>query len=164
MQADQITIKQSQMSIEEFKSKIASATTSEAITNLVAEAFYSKRLDLVRECFYSPLMFTEFFTQFEKEPASQFKNEVVLMMLREPWPFDESPGQPPKPGSRPPPTTAYMCINVLKQYMPEEKFDANDPATVQRFFNLESRLKIAALFEKAITEKAKEDGQKKTNP
>jgi len=143
------------ISVSDFKLKLADAllTPSGADDDiLVAGAFLSRRLDLVSTCYDTPgLGYIN--EHFRATPPSDFKNAVVLMILRRPWPFDDSIN---RMGGMPP---EFSFMDTLREYVPEvaTALTSNDLKTAmaaqKQFDSLAGRQKFADILEEAMTAK-----------
>jgi len=138
----------------EFKAKIAASLHNprgEIIDALEAGAFESKRLDLVAICADADGGY--FGGHFRLTAPSDFKNAIVLMLLRKPWPFDNTMQ---RMGGMP---GEFVFLDTLFEYTPEVAAELTSEdiktaiAAQKQFDSLSARLKFADLLEKAMSAK-----------
>lgn len=85
---------------------------------------------------------------FSNEPESQWKEEVMIELLKSPWHLDRTAGKPTPPGSRP--IWLYqLAVDYLAPYLPEEGLKHNDEDTYRKLSNLEERKQLAERFREA---------------
>jgi hypothetical protein len=85
-------------------------------------------------------------------PESQWKEEVMIELLKSPWHLDRTAGRPTPPGT--PPVRLYqLAVDYLAPYIPEEGLKHNDENTYRKLSNFEERKQLAERFRDARIKK-----------
>lgn len=141
------------LNVDQIKIESQNALKQSSIPKIEAviqKAFQSKDVDVIAACFSILGNHIGFSEMLESAEPPEFKNQLILAILRQPWMTDiDSHGLPPS-GSFGPPTIHYICIKQIKPYLPDENLDANINALIMRLDDRKERERLATLFEAAL--------------
>jgi len=140
-QAQSLNLVMTPESIREQASQVRSGAMSSA---LVSTVFGSKRIELIKSAFHAPNLASEFTVQLSKLESSAFKDQIILMLLTEPWKGDDD--GVPLEGSQPPPVLHNVCVQVLASRLPDYGLHVDDPSSIAQLSSLKARQKIAEVF------------------
>jgi hypothetical protein len=130
-------------------------TASEGLsTSIVAEAFSSGRIELVKAAFREPNLSFAFTTYLQSMRDSTFNDRVLLMLLNEAWNWDNIYDSE---DSRPRMMLPLACFEVIGKRFKIVNPNLEDVALYQQLHSLESRKKLAAQFAPFV------EKQEKTN-
>jgi hypothetical protein len=138
------------MTPDAFRNQAAAANTVKQRVELAEAAFSSQQIELVKSCFNAPGMLGDFIGEFEKLPASDFKSQVVLNILKEKWPYDKMANGMRPPLTPPPLRLEEICLSVLTGVFPGAGLAVNDQDTMDKLRDARSRTELARMLEGKI--------------
>jgi hypothetical protein len=121
-------------------------------TSIVAEAFSSGRIELVKAAFLEPNLSFAFTTYLQNMRDSTFNDRVLLMLLNEAWNWDNIYDSE---DSRPRMMLPLACFEVIGKRFKSVDPNLEDAALYQQLSSLESRKKLAAQFAPFVEEQEK---------
>jgi hypothetical protein len=145
------------MTPESLHDRAVKASEGTLGASIISEAFSSGRMELVKAAFREPRLSSDFTKYLRNMETSNFKDQIVLMLLKERWLWDED--GPQIDGSRPPPMLQIECIKVIAKRLETLNLNLNDDTLFRQLSSLESRKKIALLFAPFVEEQEKTNSE-----
>ena len=132
------------MSLPEATEAIKNASTGEKALQFTTAAFASRRMDLLKLCSETPYTWAQFLDGLKALPASPFKQELLIMMLRNPsaaWP-DPGPSflRPAIAGAG----LGDALVPMIRECFPKTT------VTAEMLVSRKERLRIATELEKGM--------------
>lgn len=130
--------------------EIKAAKTSEEIEGLAKRILETQNLELyVAGRRASPDLANELYKGSQSLPESSFLDEIVLMLMRKPWLFDDAVEKNIQ-GSFPYPSMQTFCIRVIRTRLKGESLEIEDEKSIDRLSRFAARQELADKFEAAI--------------